>query len=130
MKRKKVIFMLFLFIVAMTLAGCKKSGETYDFADMEPKSIDPWVYIQDTSISASGTIRNFASSAGNLGVTVGVMGIVFSLLYMAIRILFSSSPKTRNEIKEEVIMKGLIAIMIFNVPLWLGVFKMFGDLLI
>lgn len=114
----------------LTACGNDEGGSIYNFAGVEPKEIDPWVYLQDTALSSSAQIRSFASSAGSLGITIGVMGIVFSIFYMVIRLLFSGNVKTRSEIKEEALMKGLIAIMIFSIPLWLGVCKLLGDALV
>ena len=94
------------------------------------QSIDPWVYLQDTALSSNTQILGFASSASRLGITVGVAGIVFSILYMAIRIFFARNAKVREEIKEEAMIKGMVAIMIFSVPFWLGIFKLAGEMLI
>lgn len=54
----------------------------------------------------------------------------FSILYMAIRIFFARNAKVREEIKEEAMIKGMVAIMIFSVPFWLGIFKLAGEMLI
>lgn len=114
------------------LSGCSGNAENsiYNFADVEPKDIDPWTYLQDTSISSSLQIRSLSSSSYSLAITVGIMGIIFSILYMAIRILFSMDAKKKSEVKEEAVLKGLIAIALFSIPLWLSIFKMIGELLI
>lgn len=114
------------------LAGCSSDAENsiYNFANVEPKNIDPWTYLQDTSITSSLQIRSLASSSYSLAITVGVMGVVFSILYMAIRILFTQNVKMKSEVKEEVFLKGFIAIVLFSIPLWLSIFKMIGELLI
>lgn len=129
-KGKKVVFLLLPCVCLIT--GCGNDGEDsiYNFAGVEPKEIDPWVYLNDMSLSSNEQIRRFASSAGSLGITLGVMGIVFSILYMAIRILFAKSAKVKEEIKEEVMIKGVVAIMIFSIPLWLGLCKMVGEMLL
>lgn len=127
--RKKSLFLIICCCGALTACGTEEGGSIYNFAGAEPKEIDPWVYLQDTALSSSTQIRGFASSAGSLGITIGVMGIVFSIFYMVIRLLFSGSVKTRSEIKEEALMKGLIAVMIFSIPLWLGICKLLGDAL-
>lgn len=44
--------------------------------------------------------------------------------------VFFTSPAARNEVKEEALLKGLIAIMIFSIPLWLGICKLLGDALV
>ena len=120
-----------LFLCALLLTGCGDDGESiYNFAGVEPKEIDPWVYPQDTALSSSAQILGFASSASRLGITVGVMGIVFSILYMAIRIILARNAKVREEIKEEAVLKGMVAVMIFSVPFWLGIFKLAGEMLI
>lgn len=118
--------------LVLFLSGCSSDAENsiYNFADVEPKDIDPWTYLQDTSISSSLQIRSLSSSSYNLAITVGIMGIVFSILYMAIRILFSSNAKKKSEVKEEAVLKGLIAIVLFSIPLWLSLFKLIGELLI
>lgn len=130
--RKKSLFLLIFLIFCSVLTGCgnEEGGSIYNFSGVEPKEIDPWVYLQDTALSSSTQIRSFASSAGSLGITIGVMGIVFSIFYMAIRLFFSTSAAARNEVKEEALLKGLIAIMIFSIPLWLGICKLLGDALV
>ncbi len=130
--RKKRFFLLMSLIFCGVLTGCgnEEGGSIYNFSGVEPKEIDPWVYLQDTALSSSTQIRSFASSAGSLGITIGVMGIVFSIFYMAIRMFFFTSPAARNEVKEEALLKGLIAIMIFSIPLWLGICKLLGDALV
>lgn len=113
-----------------TACGNKEQTSIYDFAGVEPKEIDPWVYLGDTALSSNQQILNFASSASRLAITIGVTGIVFSILFMAVRLLFSGSSKTRSEVKEEALLKGLIAIMLFSIPLWLGVCKLVGEMLV
>lgn len=129
---KKSLFLLISLIFCSVLTGCgnEEGGSIYNFSGVEPKEIDPWVYLQDTALSSSTQIRSFASSAGSLGITIGVMGIVFSIFYMAIRMFFSTSAAARNEVKEEALLKGLIAVMIFSIPLWLGICKLLGDALV
>lgn len=128
--RKKICAVVF-FLCTLLLTGCGDDGESiYNFTGVEPKEIDPWVYLQDTTLSSNTQILGFASSASRLGITIGVMGIAFSILYMAIRIFFVRNAKVREEIKEEAIIKGMVAIMIFSVPFWLGIFKLAGEMLI
>ena len=129
--RLKARFMIPAFL-ALLLTGCADNaeGSIYNFADVEPKDIDPWTYLKETSITDSLQIRSLSSSSYRLAVTVGIMGIVFSILYMAIRMLFTQNAKLKNEVKEEAVLKGLIAIAIFSIPLWLSIFKMMGELLI
>lgn len=129
-REAKVIFFILISMCFLTGCGDDGEGSIYDFSGVEPKEIDPWVYLKDTALSSNTQIRRFASSAGSLGITIGVMGIVFSILYMAIRILFARSGKVKEEIKEEALTKGLVAIMIFSIPLWLGVCKMVGEMLV
>ncbi|WP_289768542.1 hypothetical protein [uncultured Acetatifactor sp.] len=129
--RSRRRFFVLLLLCAVLLSACGDDEEDlYDFSGREPKEIDPWVYIQDTAISTSAEIRGFASSAGDLAVTVGVMGIVFSILYMCLRILFAGNARARSEVKEEAVLKGLIAIMLFSIPLWLGLCKMVSEMLV
>ena len=119
-----------LILCTLLLTGCGDDENIYNFAGKEPKEIDPWVYLQDTALSTNTQILGFASSASRLGITIGVMGIVFSILYMAIRIFFARNAKVKEEIKEEAKIKGMVAIMIFSIPFWLGIFKLAGEMLI
>lgn len=127
--RKRMVLPLFL---APFLAGCSDNAQNsiYNFSNVEPKDIDPWTYLKDASITSSLQIRSLSSSSYSLAITVGVTGIVISILYMAIRILFTQNAKAKSEIKEEAVLKGLIGIALFSIPLWLSIFKMFGELLI
>lgn len=126
----KVICIILFFSFALTACGKEEQGSIYDFVGVEPKEIDPWIYLQDTALSSNQQILSFASSASTLAITIGVIGIVFSLLFMAIRLLFSRNAKVRSEIKEEALLKGLIAIMLFSIPVWLGVCKLVGEALV
>lgn len=127
--RAALLSVVLVCTLALTGCGDEKRGP-YDFTGVEPKEIDPWVYLQDTALSSSEHILSFASSASRLGITIGVMGIVFSILFMVVRVLFAGSAKARNEIKEEALIKGLIAIMLFSIPLWLGICKLFSEVLV
>lgn len=129
-KRKIKILVLLVFCIVSLSACGDDDGNLYDFSGKEPKEIDPWTYIQDTALSTSSQILEFASSAGSLAITIGVMGIVFSILYMSLRILFAGNARARSEVKEEAVMKGLIAIMLFSIPLWLGLCKMVSEMLV
>lgn len=121
-----------LVLMVPFLTGCSDNAENsiYNFANVEPKDIDPWTYLQDTSITSSMQIRSLSSSSYSLAITIGVMGIVLSILYMAIRILFAQNAKSKSEVKEEAALKGLVAIALFSIPLWLSLFKMIGELLL
>ncbi len=119
------------FLPAFILMGCTEKHGTIEIGQAETKNIDPWAYLMDTSVSTNGTIQAFAGSAAKLLITLGVMGIVFSILYLSIRLLFGgSSTKVKSEAKEEVIFKSVIAIMLFSIPFWLGIIKMLSDLLV
>lgn len=127
----KKLLLMFLLIGTVLLCGCSdSSGDAFDFSDIEPKDINPWTYVEDTSISVDPTLRGVAASASELGITVGIIGIVFSIFYMVIRIFFTKSAQTKEEIKREAVLKGLIGIMLFSIPFWLGLFKYISELLV
>lgn len=126
----KVICIIVVCCFTLTACGDGEQGSLYDFSGVEPKSIDPWAYLKDTALSSNQQILSFASSASTLAITIGVMGIVFSMLFMVIRLLFSGSVKIRNEVKEEAMLKGLIAVMLFSIPVWLGVCKLVSEMLV
>lgn len=129
MKRKKRYAAVILLFLLCILAGCaKKEGE--EVFNSEPKDIDPWVYVEDTSISMNSALTNLASSSAELGITVGIMGIAFSIFYMVLRISFTKSAAAREEIKREAMLKGMIAVMLFSIPFWLGLFKYFSELFV
>lgn len=131
MKKKKILIVLLLVFMVVSLSGCGDDTEDpFDFSDVVTKDINPWDYVQDTSISMNGALTNLASSSSELGITIGVMGIVFSIIYMVIRISFSRSAATKEEVKREAVLKGLVAIMLFSIPFWLGLFKQFAELLV
>lgn len=128
---KKVFLMLLLIGVLLVCGGCSESsGDAFDFSGVEPKDINPWTYVEDTSISVDPTLRGVAASASELGITIGIIGIVFSIFYMVIRIFFTKSAQAKEEIKREAVLKGLIGIMLFSIPFWLGLFKYFSELLV
>lgn len=128
---RRVILLVLLLSLLVFAGGCAdSSGEAFDFSDIETKDINPWTYVEDTSISADPTLRGIAASASELGITIGIIGIVFSIFYMVIRIFFTKSPQAKEEIKREAILKGVIGIMLFSIPFWLGMFKYFAELLV
>lgn len=129
MKRKKRYAVVILLFLLCILTGCaKEEGE--EVFNSEPKDIDPWVYVEDTSISMNSALTNLASSSAELGITVGIMGIAFSIFYMVLRISFTKSAAAREEIKREAMLKGMIAVMLFSIPFWLGLFKYFSELFV
>lgn len=120
-----------LFLPAVVLSGCSSEETKVGITRAETKNIDPWTYLMDTSVSANKTIKAFAGSAASLLITIGVMGIVFSFLYLVIRLLFGgSNAKVKSQIKEEVVFKSVVAVMLFSIPFWLGIIKMISDLLV
>lgn len=125
MKKIKYYLLSAYFLFSLVLfCGC---GDEDNLIGNNPKEIDPWVYLKDTSLSDDKILLDFASSAGELGILIGIMGIVFSILYMVIRILFTQNAAKKEEIKQEAIMKGVIGILIFSIPFWLGVIKTLAD---
>lgn len=125
MKKKKMFLLSTYFLLSTFLfSGCGKDNL---IKEKDPKVIDPWVYLKDTDISKDKNLLDFASSAGELGIIIGIMGIVFSILYMAIRIICTHDAKKKEEIKQEAIIKGVIGILIFSITFWLGVIKSLGD---
>lgn len=129
-RMRRAIKCIPIFLPALVLSGC--SEETaQELARTETKNIDPWTYLTNTAVSTNSTLREFAGSAAGLLITIGVMGIVFSILYLLIRLLFGgSNAKVKSEIKDEVIFKSVVAIMLFSIPFWLGIIKLVSDLLV
>lgn len=127
--RKKLAIWL---LCVLCLCGCA-SDETdslYNFAGAEPKDIDPWVYVEDNSITLNGSLKKLAASSTELAITIGVVGIVFSIIYIILRICFTKNANTKEEIKRQALQKGVIAIMLFSIPFWLGLFKYIAELLV
>lgn len=132
MRKKCTGFLFLLLAILLVSGGCakKEEGDAFDFSGIEPKDLNPWTYVEDTSISMDGPLMNLAASSSELGLTVGIMGIVFSIFYMVIRICFTRNAAAKEEVKREALMKGMIAIMLFSIPFWLEIFKQFSELLI
>lgn len=119
------------FLPVFALSGCSSEETIVEITRAETKNIDPWAYLVDTSISKNGTMQAFAGSAAKLLITIGIMGIVFSILHLIIRLLFGGgNAKMKSEAKDEVIFKSVIAVMLFSIPFWLGIIKMISDLLV
>ncbi len=129
MKKKKRYAAAWLLLWIYILSGCAKDGGEEIFQG-EPKDLDPWTYVEDTSISMNSALTNLAASSAELGITVGVMGITFSVFFMVLRICFTKNAAVREEVKREAVMKGMIAVMLFSIPFWLGIFKYFSELLV
>lgn len=130
MKRKLLVLLVFLLIFTLTGCGDDEEDDPFDFSGIEPKNLNPWTYVEDTSISMNSALTNLAASSAELGITIGIMGIVFSIFYMIIRICFTKSAAAKEEVKQEAVMKGMVAVMLFSVPFWLGLFKYFSELLV
>lgn len=129
MKKKKRYAVAWLLLWICILSGCVKDGGEEIFHG-EPKDLDPWTYVEDTSISMNSALTNLAASSAELGITVGVMGITFSVFFMVLRICFTKNAAVREEVKREAVMKGMLAVMLFSIPFWLGIFKYFSELLV
>lgn len=129
MKKKKRYAAAWLLLWIYILSGCAKDGGEEIFQG-EPKDLNPWTYVEDTSISMNSTLTNLAASSAELGITVGIMGITFSIFFMVLRICFTKNAAVREEVKREAVMKGMIAVMLFSIPFWLGIFKYFSELLV
>lgn len=131
--KKKLRFLVLLLVSVVLLSGCGGNDEgenPFDFSGVEPKDINPWTYVEDTSIYLNQSLTDLAASSSDLAMTIGVMGMVFSIIYIALRLLFSRNAARREEIRQEAIIKGMIAVMLFSIPFWLGLFKQFSELLI
>ncbi len=130
--KKKLRILLLLVITVLTLSGCggDEEEDPFDFSGIEPKDINPWTYLEDTSIYLNGSLTDLAASSSELAMTVGIIGMVFSTFYIALRLMFSKNAARREELRQEAVLKGLISVMLFSVPFWLGIFKQFSELLI
>lgn len=130
--KKKLRILLLLVITVLTLSGCggDEEEDPFDFSGIEPKDINPWTYLEDTSIYLNGSLTDLAASSSELAMTVGIIGMVFSTFYIALRLMFSKNAARREELLQEAVLKGLISVMLFSVPFWLGIFKQFSELLI
>ena len=131
--KKKLRSLILVLVTVLMMTGCGGDGEgedPFDFTGVEPKDINPWTYVADTSIYLNESLTDLAASASDLAMTVGIMGMVFSIIYIAVRLLFSRNAARREEIRQEAIIKGMISVMLFSVPFWLGIFKQFSELLI
>ena len=129
---KKKLRILLLVITVLTLSGCggDEEEDPFDFSGIEPKDINPWTYLEDTTIYLNGSLTDLAASSSELAMTVGIIGMVFSTFYIALRLMFSKNAARREELRQEAVLKGLISVMLFSVPFWLGIFKQFSELLI
>ena len=116
----------------LALSGCgyKEEGNPFDFSGIETKDLNPWNYMENMELSMSEPLKDLGASSAQLGITVGIMGIVFSIFYMVLKICFTKNAAIKEEIKQEAVLKGMIAIMLFSIPFWLGLFKMTAELLV
>lgn len=116
----------------LALSGCgnKEEENPFDFSGIETKDLNPWNYMENMELSMSEPLKDLGASSAQLGITVGIMGIVFSIFYMVLKICFTKNAAIKEEIKQEAVLKGMIAIMLFSIPFWLGLFKMTAELLV
>lgn len=119
-------------MLLFSLSGCgnKEEGNPFDFSGIETKDLNPWNYMENMELSMSEPLKNLGASSAELGITIGIIGIIFSIFYMVLRICFSKSAVIKEEVKQEAVLKGMIAIMLFSIPFWLGLFKMTAELLV
>lgn len=132
MKRKRIIVLMLTWMLLFSLSGCgnKEEGNPFDFSGIETKDLNPWNYMENMELSMSEPLKNLGASSAELGITIGIIGIIFSIFYMVLRICFSKSAAIKEEVKQEAVLKGMIAIMLFSIPFWLGLFKMTAELLV
>ena len=132
MRRKRMILVLLIGVLLLALSGCgnKEEGNPFPFSGIETKDLNPWNYMENMELSMSEPLKDLGASSAQLGITVGIMGIVFSIFYMVLKICFTKNAAIKEEIKQEAVLKGMIAIMLFSIPFWLGLFKMTAELLV
>ncbi len=78
-------------------------------------SRDPWSYLSGgLKQSTDAAIRGTAGSIYKFFITFGVLGILFTLILVGIKIAVSS-PSKRAEAFESLFWKAIIAIVLFSV---------------
>lgn len=76
---------------------------------------DPFSYYK-FGFTDNPAMRGTVNSSYSLFMTIGVVGILLTLITVGIRIM-SSNPSKRAEALEEIKWKALIAIVIFSMPI-------------
>ena len=96
-------------ILLLSLSGCgnKEEGNPFDFSGIETKDLNPWNYMENMELSMSEPLKNLGASSAELGITIGIIGIVFSIFYMVLRICFSKSAAIKEEVKQELLFEEM-----------------------
>ena len=85
---------------------------------------DPFSYI-NKGISGNSAVTGTVNSAYSLMMAIGVVGILITIVLTGIK-LMSSKPQKRAEALDELKWKAIIAIMLFSMPLLIGVIIKFA----
>lgn len=104
--------------------------------DTDTPSKDPaateWDFIKkdqgDKGVfnSLIGKVEDIGSSGYELMLAIGMIGLVFSIIFTAITLLFSSSAQKKEEKKSHALTICLAGVVIFSVFSIIGFFKSIG----
>ena len=98
-KGKKVRVLLLLLLLIFVLTGCgngEDDADPFDFSGVEPKDLNPWTYVEDTSISLNGALRNLASSSAELDCDWNYRNRFFYFIYGHPDLLFKERSSQRG----------------------------------
>lgn len=87
---------------------------------LDIKSTDPFSYIDSLGISKNSSLRGNAASLYRLFMTIGVTGLVITLLLCAVKLSLYKNGKKKSEVKETIGLKLLISIGFFGFVFFAG----------
>lgn len=80
---------------------------------------DPFSYYR-FGFTESSAIRGTVNSGYRLAITIGILGILLTLMISGI-VLMSASPQKRVEVFEDIKWKVIVMIALFSIPTIVGV---------
>lgn len=82
--------------------------------------ISPWNILKDRSIADVPAMQQMSASYYHLMVAMGAVGLLASLMIIAIKIMWAKNPQSRNSCKDELMFKVLVGIAVFSYVTLIG----------
>ena len=94
-------------------------------AQIDGKS-NPWDFLGVGNVLESDdrgllALTGIASDWYSFCLAIGAIGIVLTVMYLGLRLIFTRDPRKRDEVKEALKWKVVIALVLFGIPTVLGV---------
>ena len=82
---------------------------------------NPWDYLGIADDSGLKVLTGLAADWYSLCIVIGTVGIIVTIMYIGLRLMFTKDPRKREEVKETMKWKVILALALFGMSTLLGV---------